>query len=313
MDEIKWGAGDVGFDGKDKWCSSGNLYQVASRCGCYFLSFIDLVSSDSFQLNEILQGDFILAAELDEQKYNDVLEVFGLFGYDRGCYGNWNFTAFDEDVNAMVIVGRGGVLTQSANKILTANSEASYCKRKLTYEQIMTIGKLKRAMIERDKNESMKSPDNFMPKDKGDNKVSYTITKGIRRTTDSEDFELCGVDAKESAAKVSVTFDNNNEILQVECTSTDTNTWPTINTTVDCGDCEGEVIAIDGDMVWVLKDSSRYETYHKDYLSKPKSPNEKLIEDLADDLVHQDEHITYLDFAKLLIEKYNIKPEDTYE
>lgn len=141
-----------------------------------------------------------------------------------------------------------------------------------------------------------------------DDNVSYVITKGIRQLPYSEDFELCGVDTKESVAKVSVSFNNNNEILKVECTNTEKDTWFTVNTTVDCGNCEGVVKAIDGDMVWVLKDSGMYGIYHKDSLSKPKSSADKLIEDLANDLAYQDEDITYIDFAKLLIEKYNITP-----
>lgn len=91
---------------------------------------------DDFQLNEIRTGDFIPASELDtEQKYNEVVEVFGLFGHGlHMCnsvfsrYKTMNFT-----------VTAGGCCY------------SRHGKRQLTYNQIIAIGKLKRMMLERER------------------------------------------------------------------------------------------------------------------------------------------------------------------
>lgn len=84
------------------------------------------------QLNEIRIGDYIEASELDtEQKYNDVVEVFGLFGFEE-----WHLNSGFSDV-----VRFKGLAVNSSGGILNADES---CKRKLTYPQIIAIGKLKR-------------------------------------------------------------------------------------------------------------------------------------------------------------------------
>lgn len=43
----------------------------------------NLITRKDFQLNELRQGDFIIASELGtEQEYCDVVAVFGLFGFN---------------------------------------------------------------------------------------------------------------------------------------------------------------------------------------------------------------------------------------
>ena len=56
---------------------------------------------------------------------------------------------------------------------------------------------------------------------------------------------------------------------------------PTINSIVDVGGCDGVVKAIDGEHCWVLKDTSMYDTYHKDSLKKPLSEEEKLYKEVV--------------------------------
>ena len=104
-----------------------------------------LASAKDFKLNTIKQGDYIEASELDtEQKYNDVVEVLGLFGYeDHLSYSSLNLCDL--------------LLVDSSGTICGCSSGYSFAKRKLTYSQIMAIGELKRLEIERDKPNSLES------------------------------------------------------------------------------------------------------------------------------------------------------------
>ncbi len=100
-----------------------------------------ILSFDSFQLNEPRQGDYLPKSELDtEQKYNDAVEVFGLFcipiherEFKRLHHGN-TFFVIDTDW-----------------EFIGTNEVESDLIRKLTYSQLMAIGELKRLEIERDK------------------------------------------------------------------------------------------------------------------------------------------------------------------
>lgn len=96
---------------------------------------------DDFQLNEISEGDFIPASELDtEQKYNEVVEVFGLFGVNFNGSATHEYYAFKDDES----------LTCCSDGLWQTNSDR-WNKRQLTYHQIIAIGKLKRIMLERKK------------------------------------------------------------------------------------------------------------------------------------------------------------------
>jgi hypothetical protein len=97
------------------------------------------VKFDDFQLNEIRIGDYIEKSELDtEQKYNDVVDVFGLFGYLESC------TLCFKDV-----IEIGGMLIDDSITIYAEAPTYPSVKRKLTYNQLMAIGKLKRMMNEK--------------------------------------------------------------------------------------------------------------------------------------------------------------------
>ena len=104
-----------------------------------------MVEKPDFQLNTIKQGDYIEASELDtEQKYNDAVEVFGLFGFDRVgefCLGYADFMAHP---NESALICSDGLL-------MGISKTHSPCKRKVTFNQLMAIGELKRLDIKRDK------------------------------------------------------------------------------------------------------------------------------------------------------------------
>jgi hypothetical protein len=95
-----------------------------------------------FQLNEIRIGDYIEKSELDtEQKYNDVVEVFGLFGFEFEYKQN-EYTSYEYIFNGdqvSLLISNGGYI----RCLKLADG------RKLTYNQIMAIGKLKRMMNEK--------------------------------------------------------------------------------------------------------------------------------------------------------------------
>lgn len=91
------------------------------------------------------------------------------------------------------------------------------------------------------------------------------------------------------------------------------NSWtPTINSIVDVGDCEGVVKGFDGEHYWVLKDSGMYDTYHKDYLSKPKTSKEILLDSIFElaccvdfRVENQGDKVLFED----LLSQYNITPK----
>ena len=113
-------------------------------CYVYGVQHADPIISNAlrvndFQLNEIRQGDYIEASELDtEQKYNDAVEVFGLFGFKV----SGNHKGYQELIRywSGLEVYEGVLASTNATDV-----------RKITYQQLMAIGKLKRAMTERDK------------------------------------------------------------------------------------------------------------------------------------------------------------------
>jgi hypothetical protein len=92
-----------------------------------------------FQLNEIRQGDCIEAPELDnEKKYNDAVEAFELFKYLKS-----STLSYDDVINL------GGMMIDDQTTIHAETPTYPAIERKITYSQLMAIGKLKRAMIEK--------------------------------------------------------------------------------------------------------------------------------------------------------------------
>lgn len=137
MNNIKWQDGAVCYFAKKQWFPNNGALGGMLKGDIHHYNYGD------FQLNEIREGYFIPASELDtEQKYNEVVEVFGLFGF-AASVDHRGFCA--SNPLGLVICDDGYAYTNE------------YIKRKLTYHQIIAIGKLKRMMLERENIERQSS------------------------------------------------------------------------------------------------------------------------------------------------------------
>ena len=107
-------------------------------------SYLTIMNYSDFQLNTIKKSDYIGASELDtEQKYNDAVEVFGLFGFKRsGDYQRYKNNV--DNLGDFLVCGNDMEVWVARNK----------GERKLTYNQLMAMGELKRLELERDKKEA---------------------------------------------------------------------------------------------------------------------------------------------------------------
>jgi len=130
---IEWQEGSVCYADGEQWHSEKESSN-ALTFGNFQLNFND------FQLNEPRIGDYLPKSELDtEQKYNDAVEVFGLFGF------NFCGSAISEYNN----LNKNDFITCCDDGLWQTSSDR-WNKRKLTYNQLIAIGKLKRLMNERD-------------------------------------------------------------------------------------------------------------------------------------------------------------------
>lgn len=157
MNNIEWKDGAACYANGKQWiiAVSGLLFSeddvTAMHCG-------NAVKYNDFQLNEVRIGDYIERSELDtEQKYNDVVEVFGLFGFRPYLNHGLNNVTFCKTGNS----NDTGLIIVSDNVELDYNGADfdNRRKRKLTYNQAIAIGKLKRMMLEREKSAPEKAPD----------------------------------------------------------------------------------------------------------------------------------------------------------
>ena len=133
MNSIEWKYGAVCYASGEQWFASGDLLfnHDDSEVG-FALDFIGCVD---FKLNEPRIDDYLPKSELDtEQKYNDAVEVFGLFGF-----GEFIDNSGFKHINVFKGLGVG-----LDGEVMNADSS----KRKLTYNQLMAIGKLKRLIDE---------------------------------------------------------------------------------------------------------------------------------------------------------------------
>lgn len=154
--DIEWKEGAVCFAYGNQVFAYSNRLQDSEG---FLVSPSVALEAKDFQLNTIKQGDYIEASELDnEQKYNDAVEVFGLFGFKPYLNCNMDkpefiFTAFNE--------GEGLIVDSEGDLVIDYNEDLdkSEKKRKLTYPQIMAIGELKRLINERVKSAPKIAPD----------------------------------------------------------------------------------------------------------------------------------------------------------
>jgi hypothetical protein len=151
MNNIKWEDGAVCYAAKKQWNS--------------ILQYDVIIDLADFQLNEIRTGDYIKPSELDtEQKYNEAVEVFGLFGFNH----LYTFGEISELAANLTVCNDG--------KLYPKSDSSKDCQRKVTHSQLMAIGKLKRAMIERDKSNLPEIPDSSK---RNKSKQAYEILKSL--------------------------------------------------------------------------------------------------------------------------------------
>ena len=169
---IKFEEGAVCYAYCSQFYSGEHYHELVSKAnhGC---SLEHALKANVFQLNEIRQGDYIPASELDtEQKYNDAVEVFGLFGFAR-----YEGAEFGEYTSPMIVVDEDG-------DFISCEHGDEDCKRKITYSQLMAIGELKRKMLEREKSTPKITPD-LTPhltqenKRRNKSKKAYDILNGL--------------------------------------------------------------------------------------------------------------------------------------
>lgn len=189
MSEIEWEEGMVCFSGGRQILFTAKADPILGD----IFGLEDWIKiNEDFQLNEIRQGDYIEASELDtEQKYNDAVAELELFGFT----GLKSHKGYDRYTTSSLTLG-DGFYCYSTNG-----------SRKITYPQLMSIGKLKRIMIKSDEEETcieegfdqeqfedeMNAEFKLLPKVDG-NKYHRTI------------YGLCGTPVKVDVYRVSDAF-----------------------------------------------------------------------------------------------------------
>lgn len=171
MSDINWQNGAVCYANGEQWILNEdaiyNNKPIANEGGSDFVGFESIMRRDDFQLNEIKVGDYLPKSELDtEQKYNDVVEVFGLFGFNGFMTVN-DYPAAMGDVFKLIYI--------KDTRFMMCNKHANL-KRKLSFSQIIAIGKLKRMMLEREKSAPKTTPDNA---DQVKNPKHYQLIEGV--------------------------------------------------------------------------------------------------------------------------------------
>lgn len=189
MSDINWKENAVCYANSKQWVlNEGAAYSnkpIVSEDKSEFVSYEYIMLRDDFQLNEIREGDFIPVSELDtEQKYNDVVEVFGLFGINGGFgKGRSEYRSFK--VLTKLRYEYKGLIHEVDGKpcfgvnFINGNVDSS-CKRQIAHSQIIAIGKLKRMMLDREKSGAVSGAD--LTEDNADqvkNPKHYQLIEGI--------------------------------------------------------------------------------------------------------------------------------------
>lgn len=139
---IEFKEGAVCFADNRQWSFNDSVkpYKLVSNMhGARLEGYSDVVDMPDFQLNTIKQGGYIEASELDtEDKYNRAVGVFGLLGLE--CYANYG-----------LLNHFGDLYIEDCEAVHGCTDESECAVRKITFDQLMAIGELKRLMNERDK------------------------------------------------------------------------------------------------------------------------------------------------------------------
>lgn len=151
---IEWKEGSVFYGGGRQHEARKNKVfgcELVSFCRSSYHDIKSAVKCNDFQLNEPREGYYIPKSELDtEEKYNQAVEVFGLFGFYRNGKHCNGYDSFMDNDAADVLCSYVTCDKADNTKLLSANELASYCKVKITFDQLMAIGELKRKMNERE-------------------------------------------------------------------------------------------------------------------------------------------------------------------
>ncbi|AKA61221.1 hypothetical protein [Pseudoalteromonas phage H103] len=132
MSNIEWEEGAI-------CCAGGQQWDDHSLDGESVVEYV--ITAEDFQLNEMRIGDYIEASELGtEQKYNDAVEVFELFGF--GGTVDWRT---QKDYEPCYFYADNDTGDFDSQRCFYEDDML----RKIAYTQLMAIGKLKRAMIEK--------------------------------------------------------------------------------------------------------------------------------------------------------------------
>ena len=140
---IEWKDNAVCYADGKQWFFNNKVKPYKLVCNMHGTSLETLegvLSFDDFQLNIPREGDYLRKEELDsEGKYNDVAEVLRLFGIvdpsENGYLSTYDVTLIDNDK----LVDQGYYAHHH-----------NLCKRELTYNQLMTIGAIKRLLDEQE-------------------------------------------------------------------------------------------------------------------------------------------------------------------
>ena len=148
--------------------------------------FSDCVNFSDFQLNTIKQGDYISKSELDTvDKYNRAVEVFGLFGYVFKVGAISDYEEFSKEDSL-------GCFDDGLWQTNVGHYEN---QRKLTYNQLMAIGELKRLMDNRETVcgkpksefvEAIKRVNELESSNDGKSLQAYEVLKSLDYEFDSE-------------------------------------------------------------------------------------------------------------------------------
>ena len=138
MSDIEWKDGAVCYANGEQWFERGRVGALFNFNENYSILVDTVIARPDFQLNDLKIGDYISKSELDtEDKYNKAVEVFGLFGFKpNSCFASYSDMHCD-----FAILIEDGVLYQESEIHPS-------CNIKITYNQLMAIGELKRLMCE---------------------------------------------------------------------------------------------------------------------------------------------------------------------
>ena len=228
INNIEWKDGAVCYAFGKQWVCFDNYLLTNDKEK--LASYEEILQYDDFQLNEPRQGYYIPKSELDNvHKYNDAVNIFGLFCFNPPSLQPLNYHLLKSCQYDFLLL--------SNDLFNTANLGANL-KRKLTYNQLMAIGKLKRLMNERNNT-------------------------------------VLSLDEETELKSRSMASELNSQSSDDE--------WPKVGDEVcwSNGCYKGFVKARHWNDLWVMESCGEFSTLYIDDVSKPKTPEDLLSEELA--------------------------------